>query len=275
MDIALQHAELIADIDACKLDGGQVALWFLGQHSFIVKAGAAVIYIDPFLQPMSARRVPTLLDPAEIVHADIIAGTHDHIDHIDRPVWPALAAASPQAKFVVPEAVRPALVSELGIDADRFVGLDDGQIAEIADVRITAIPAAHEFLDRDPHTGRYPYLGYVFEGNGRTIYHAGDTCLYEGMYKRLRRFGFDVMLLPINGRDAERLKRNCIGNMTFQEAVDLAGAQRPRFAVPTHYDMFAGNTADPQAFVDYAAVKYPDLKTKVCGYGERWVVGGE
>lgn len=274
MNIVNQHEALLADIDSYRPARGQVGLWWLGQHSFILKTAGAVVYIDPFLTPMSGRRVPPLLSASGITHATIIAGTHDHADHIDRPAWPALAKASPQALFVVPELLRERLSDELDLPIERLVGLDDGLSTQVGSVRISAVPAAHELLDRDPVSGRYPYLGYLFQCDGTTVYHAGDTCWYEGMLERLRQFEIDVMLLPINGRDAERLKRNCIGNMTFQEAVDLAGTLRPRFAVPTHWDMFEGNLGDPQAFVEYMKVKYPAVGTRVMAYGERWEVGG-
>ena len=66
------------------------------------------------------------------------------------------------------------------------------------------------------------------------------------------------MLVPINGRDAERYLRNCIGNMTFQESVDLAGELMPRLVIPGHWDMFPGNTADPTDFSTYLEAKYGD-----------------
>ena len=50
---------------------------------------------------------------------------------------------------------------------------------------------------------------------------------------------FDVLFLPINGRDPAR---GVPGNMSAAEAVDLAAAVRPRFVVPHHYDMFTFNT---------------------------------
>ena len=45
----------------------------------------------------------------------------------------------------------------------------------------------------------------------------------------------------------------------FQEAADLAGEVRPRLTIPGHWDMFAGNSADPAAFGDYLDAKYPGL----------------
>ena len=44
--------------------------------------------------------------------------------------------------------------------------------------------------------------------------------------------------------------------MTFQEAADLAGELRPGLVLPGHWDMFADNPGDPEAFMDYLNVKY-------------------
>ena len=94
-------------------------------------------------------------------------------------------------------------------------------------------------------------------GGGARIYHAGDTLRYEGMLPRLQSFGhIDAALLPINGRDGERYRRDCIGNMTFQEAADLAGELCPDLVIPGHWDMFADNSGDPAAFADYLEAKY-------------------
>ncbi len=77
------------------------------------------------------------------------------------------------------------------------------------------------------------------------------------MLPKLKEIGpIDAALLPINGRDAVRYRRNCIGNMTFQEAADLAGELQPGLVIPGHWDMFADNPGDPDAFVDYLTIKY-------------------
>jgi len=270
---------LIRDIDDFTPAPGEFALWWLGQHGFVLKLGAHVIYIDAFLSDMDSRQVPPLLKPAEVTNADLILGSHDHGDHIDRDAWPEMAAASPQARFVVPELLRRKVAEELKLPPERVVGVDDmqtvvvrGSTSQAPGVRITGVAAAHEFLDRDVATGRYPYLGYVVEAGGATIYHSGDCCIYEGLQTKLKRWTFDLVLLPINGRDAVRLAAGCIGNMTYQEAADLAGALAPRRTIPAHYDMFALNAADPKLFVDYMRVKYPRLQTSLCEHGVRVVL---
>lgn len=123
-------------------------------------------------------------------------------------------------------------------------------------ITIHAVPAAHEFLSPD-ECGRYPCLQYIIEGEGKRVYHAGDTLRYEGMLPLLKSFGpIDAALLPINGRDGARYRRDCIGNMTFQEAADLAGELRPGLVIPGHWDMFADNPGDPVSFADYLDAKY-------------------
>lgn len=264
------QSDLIADIDAAQPQAGELAVWWLGQHSFVAKTGQTIIYIDPFLSAHPKRQVASLIAPELVQHADIIIGSHDHTDHIDRAIWPTLAAASPQAKFIVPDLLREGLAADFGIPLERLIGMDDGQSLEIAGVKLSALASAHEFLDQDAASGRYPYLGFVFEANGCTWYHPGDTVWYEGLQTKLRAWAhYDLMLLPINGRSADQLRRNIIGNMTYQEAADLSCPLKPRVVIPTHYEMFAGNTADPELFRDYVAVKYPGQVAHRCRHGER------
>lgn len=260
---------LLAAIRGTSPKAGHAALWWLGQQSFVLRLGTATVYIDPYLTDNPKRRVRPLLAAAAVTNADIIIGTHDHSDHIDRPIWPVLAQASPGSVFVVPELLRTTLITDLGLPAARVYGLDDGRVLELCGLRLHGLPAAHELLEPDPVTGGYRFLGVVLEAGGCTVYHAGDSCVYEGMQERLRAFGLAAALLPINGRDAERLARHCIGNMTFQEAADLAGAIRPGVTVCTHFDMFMGNLEDPRSFADYMRVKYPDLNAVIPEYGTR------
>lgn len=262
---------LITDINDCKLLENQCAVWWLGQQSFVVKLGQSILYLDPFLSPHADRLIQPLLTPEEVTNADIIFGTHDHADHIDRPAWPVLAKSSPAAKFVVPDLLLPVLAHDLGIPMQRFIGMDDGKTVGLRDIRISGIAAAHESLNRDQATGRYPCLGFVVESGGIAMYHAGDTCIYEGLQAKLRRWKLHLVFLPINGRDARRLAAGCIGNMTYQEAADLAGALEPAVTIPGHFDMFAMNSEDPQLFADYMRVKYPHLNVMVLPYGEKRV----
>ena len=239
-----------------KVSDGSAVLWWLGQMGLLVKMGETVLCIDYFASGLPERQVPPPVPMEEVNGVDIFLGTHNHIDHIDHPAWKTWASVCPDAKFVFPVLHQKEILAD-GIAADRCVGMNDGDCIRIGGITIHAIAASHEFLDPDPVSGLYPCLQYVIEGNGVRVYHAGDTVRYEGMLPKLKHFGLiDAALLPINGRDGERYRRNCIGNMTFQEAADLAGELQPDLVIPGHWDMFADNPGDPDAFIDYLAVKY-------------------
>lgn len=236
---------------------GTAVLWWLGQMGLLVKLGKAVLCVDYYAANGPGRRYPPPVPPEEVAGIDAFLGTHDHLDHIDHPAWCLWASQCPEALFVFPEAHRGSVLAD-GVAEARCRGLTDGGSCRIGEIAIHAVAAAHEFLAPDPQTGLYPCLQYVIEGNGLRIYHAGDTLRYEGMLPALQALGpLDAALLPINGRDGARYRRNCIGNMTFQEAADLAGALQPRAVIPGHWDLFADNPGDPDAFADYLDAKYP------------------
>jgi L-ascorbate metabolism protein UlaG (beta-lactamase superfamily) len=265
-DVVASGQALLKDI-AAECPPGQGAFWWLGQHSFIVKVGQTVIYIDPYLAPSPTRQTPPPLKPEEVTNADLVLCTHDHGDHIDPDALPGIAAASPQALFVSPATTRERMLS-LGIPENRHIPVSDGSSFPLPDSGVLwAIKAKHEFFDKGPLG--FPYLGYVIQANGVAVYHAGDTVVYDGLLTTLRDWELDVAFLPINGRDAERYRRNVIGNMTFQEAVDLAGELNVGLAVPAHYDMFAGNMEDPRKFADYLDAKFPNVPCWIGPAGRR------
>jgi L-ascorbate metabolism protein UlaG (beta-lactamase superfamily) len=270
-EVARSHRDLLREIDATELVHGKAAFWWLGQLGFVVKLGHTVAYLDPYLAENPARRTPPLLRPEEITNASICTGSHDHGDHIDPQAIPGLAQASPECKFVVPNPHVERML-ELGCAPEHVIGLRPDETAVAAGVKITAVKARHEFFD-ETELG-FPHLGYVVEANGVCFYHSGDTLAYDGLRAALGRWGLDAVFLPINGRDAVRYRAGCIGNMTYQEAVDLAGDVRPALVVPAHYDMFADNAADPHAFADYLGTKFPDVPCWIGPAGEKVVFGG-
>lgn len=266
-EVKRSGAELLADVSTADPPRGTVAFWWMGQASYIFKGGGSVVYLDPYLSPSPARQTPPLLAPSEAANADVVLCTHDHSDHIDEGALPGIAEASPGAVFVVP---RPHVdrLQRMGIAPARITGLTDWETCAVGDLRITGIKAKHEFFEEQPGVG-FPYLGYLLEMNGVRLYHSGDTVPYDGLIATLRGLAPDGLFLPINGRDAKRYLSGCIGNCTFQEAVDIAGEVAAPLAVPMHWDMFAANSEDPQRFVDYLQAKYPGIATWVGAAGER------
>lgn len=233
-----------------------VEIMWLGQMGLMIKSDEATICIDYYATPDSSRRTPPPIPAEELSGINCFLGTHDHLDHIDHEAWKIWAKTNPDAKFVFPRKHLDKILAD-GVNEQNAIGLNDGEAVRIKNLTIHAIAASHEFLDKDMETGLYPHLQYIIEIGDIRIHHAGDTVRYEGMLAALKAFGdIDVQLLPINGRDAVRYRRNCIGNMTYQEAADLAGETGTRLVIPGHWDMFADNSADPKEFADYLDVKY-------------------
>ena len=248
---------IIQQLHDLVLEPGEAAFCRLGQHSFLVKAGTKIIAFDPYLSPDPGRLIPPLIKPEEMEGLSLIFGSHDHDDHINRSILSAMSEASPDAMFVVPRAVKDSICE---IPSSRMIGMNDPEEICIDGITIRAVAAAHEFLDQTEE-GLYPYLGFLVSFGGISVYHAGDCCVYEGLLSKLSSDPPDAMLLPINGRDARRLQADCIGNMTYQEAADLAGWSGTKWVLPAHYDMFAMNLENVQLFLDYVHVKYPALQT--------------
>jgi L-ascorbate metabolism protein UlaG (beta-lactamase superfamily) len=175
--------------------------------------------------------------------------------------------AGSRAILVFPKSIRD-LALALGLPKERLVGLDAGDSVERAGFRVRAVPAAHEGLDTDA-AGRHLYLGFVVEAEGQRLYHSGDSLAFEGLPEHLGPERFDVMFLPINGRDQAR---GVPGNMTAAEAIDLATHVRPRFVVPHHYDMFTFNTVSVDVFIEEARRLPRGVSPKVLQCGEHWEI---
>lgn len=232
---------------------GQISAWWLGQMGYVFKTSRATILVDGFLSDIGGRLIPAPFAPEEAAIFDAVIGSHNHDDHVDKPAWKKIHEANPDTVFMAAEPHRSDIKADTGID---IIGLREGETAVIGDFTVDVIPAAHEFIETDAN-GDSLHLSFIIN---RRIFHCGDSCIYDGQRAKIAAFGkMEAMILPINGRDAGRLSRGCIGNMTYQEAVDLAGSLNPGMAIPGHYDMFRDNPGDPEAFRAYMNVKYPHI----------------
>ncbi len=271
-------AELLAEIEGAAPAPGSLVVWWLGQSGFLIKSRFGLLAIDLYLSEHLTHKYETTSRPhvrmtrgpvrgAELRGIDLVLASHRHSDHLDPGTLPDLLAASPGAILMLPESIRTYAI-ELGLPADRLVGVDAGTTLDLAGFLVRAIPSAHEGLDTDP-AGRHLYLGYVVESDGVRFYHSGDSLAYAGLVEQLGPDTFDVLFLPINGRDPAR---GVPGNMTAGEAVELAARVRPRFVVPHHYDMFTFNTVPVAEFADASRGLPAGVEPRILECGERWEI---
>lgn len=267
----LSGIQFMNALSACTVAPDQFAFSWLGQMGLIVKTASLTMCFDPFLTDQPDRIFPSLLQPEELSTIDFVFGSHDHSDHIDRLAWPAIAAAAPKARFVVPALLAEGLAKDLKLPKERFIPVDLDYGYESDTICIRGIPSAHEKLEPDFATGLYPCMGYMVATPDGSFYHPGDCCLYDGLEARLKALGpIDLMILPVNGRDGRRLRKGCIGNMTYQEAADLAGAVNPGLVIPGHYETIQdnGSGADAMAFIEMLEAKYPRQRFCLPPHGE-------
>jgi L-ascorbate metabolism protein UlaG (beta-lactamase superfamily) len=272
---ALKDEALLADIRTASRNDHHFRLWWLGQSGFLLQWKGEHLLFDPYLSDSLTRKYANtdkphvrmtelVVDPARLTFIDVCTSSHNHTDHLDAETLNPLRSANPGMKFAIPEANRAFVAERLGCDPAWPIGMDDGESLEAGAFTISAVPAAHEQIDRDDN-GRCKYLGYVAKLGPWTVYQAGDTMLYDGMVKRLRPLRVDVALLPINGSAPER---RVAGNLNAAEAAWLGKQIGAKRVIPMHYDMFVFNTAPVEDFAESATregVHYDILRC-----GERW-----
>lgn len=256
---------------------GQVQLVWWGQSGFALEYPTARVLVDPFLSPHPERLVPPFCEPRDVRGFDVVACTHQHLDHMDLEALPVIAEASMDARIVVPEPCVD-MVVQAGVARDRIFGMRPEMSVDICGVTMHAVRACHGLhaadgygFGEDPATGAARFLGYVIQGGEVTVYHSGDTIDYPGLVGRLRELRIDLALLPINGRDSERAAADIVGNLDPVEAAKLAADAGAHCVVPMHYDMFAANPGFPERLVESARLRHPGLSVLVPARGKAFM----
>jgi L-ascorbate metabolism protein UlaG (beta-lactamase superfamily) len=191
-----------------------------------------------------------VIAPEKLNFIDVVTSSHNHTDHLDAETLIPLRAVNPKLQMIIPEMNRAFVAERIQAGPAWPLGLSVGERTSVAGFEFIAVPAAHETVEPQ-------FLGYIIKTAGVSIYHSGDTILYEGMAERLKPFNLDLALLPINGAKPER---RVAGNLDGREAAQLAHDCGARCVVPCHYEMFEFNTATPNDFVAEAQRLQQDYK---------------
>lgn len=236
---------------------GVVTLYWLGQAGFIVDSVVGRFVIDPYLSDSLAqkyrgtlyphvRMMPTPIAPEDIAGIDYVLCTHRHTDHMDPGTLQPMAQARPALQFVVPEASLAEAQKRCGVGLDRLLPINSGRTLSLTQgANVHAIASAHEELSTDA-LGNSEWLGYILEVDGLRIYHSGDCIPYPGLVQQLRALRIDVALLPVNGRDLDRLGNGVPGNFTLEEAIGISVAADIPHLIGHHHGLFDFSTIAPQ-----------------------------
>jgi L-ascorbate 6-phosphate lactonase len=257
---------LMQDIRAYRTPRGSVGVWWLGQNGYIFKThGGTVAAVDLYLTNSCeglvpgmdlSRKVPVAIEPEELL-VDVFACTHNHQDHTDPETIRRLRSKDTMM-FLGPHPSCEVFRRE-GIESGRIVPAWPDCDVEFRDLRIRgtfAMPTDETDLN---------HMGFVFEfAGGPKVYITGDTDYSELLFSAAKHRP-DVMITCINGG---------FNNLSHFEAAALAGAVKPRAAIPAHYDMFPDNSVDPRQFQASLKLKAPDVAYLELPHNEAVLVEG-
>jgi L-ascorbate metabolism protein UlaG (beta-lactamase superfamily) len=237
-----QDDAFLADIAKTRGDKSEaLRIWWLGQSGFLLQFHGRHLLLDPYLSDSLTKKYATtekphvrmterVIDPAKLNFIDVVTSTHNHTDHLDAETLLPLVHVNPKMKLVLPAANQVFAYERLHEATNLHdVPLEFGVPADVGGFRFTAVPAAHPELTSG-------YAGYVVKVGPHTVYHSGDTVVFDGMSHLLKLLAIDIAILPINGK---------VDNMGGRDAAQLAKDIGAKLVIPCHYEMFEFNTADP------------------------------
>jgi L-ascorbate metabolism protein UlaG (beta-lactamase superfamily) len=209
-----------------KLDGAEIT--WLGHATFLIRSPKGkYLVMDPWLDNPKCPPAYRNLDKG-----DVITVSHGHADH--------MASAADLARrtggTVVSNFEIASYLERQGVA--HTVGMNKSGTVEVSGLRITMVHAVHS-------SGIATDQGLVYGGeaagfvvqleNGLTLYHAGDTGVFQDMALIRELYAPDIALLPIGGHFT----------MAPKEAAYAVQLLKPKVVVPMHYGTFPVLTGTP------------------------------
>jgi L-ascorbate 6-phosphate lactonase len=253
-------------IRAFEVPTNGLAIWFLGQNGFILKASKGpLIGIDLYLTDSCAglsanlpyrldRQLPIFVEPEDL-DIDVFFTTHSHDDHADSETIRRFTKRS-QAQFIGPwESVEKYKSCGVPVSACRI--LHPNQTIQLDGptelIGIFALPTDNTDLN---------HIGVLVRfANGITFYNTGDTGNCELLASLLPR-GVDLCAICINGG---------FHNLDALQAAHIVKAIDPVVAIPCHYDMMINNIGDPDMLRVALGLIGSKAQVEVLDYYDPWV----
>lgn len=216
---------------------------WLGHACFEIELMNRILLVDPWLDGNPKAPIKS----SDIEKADIICVTHDHSDHLGDAVEICKRTG---ATFVG--------IAELGGYAreqglKEAIGMNIGGTIEVKGISISMVQAFHSCSRGAP-------TGFVIKGEGKAIYHAGDTGLFGDMRTIGKIHHPNIALIPIGDYYT-------MGPKDAAEAVKLV---KPVTVIPMHYQTFPVLVPSADEFVKLVREKTPRVEVVELEPGETY-----
>jgi L-ascorbate metabolism protein UlaG (beta-lactamase superfamily) len=201
------------------------------------------VLVDPWLDGNPTSPVKA----SEITKADIVYVTHDHHDHLGD----AFTICKKTGATFVAVVDLAGYARENGVK--NVVGLNIGGSVEIKGIKLVMTQAIHTASRGTP-------TGVIVEGEGKMVYHAGDTGLFSSMSLIGELHKLDVALIPMGD----------YYTMGAKEAVEAVKMLKPKAVIPMHYKTFPVLAQSAEEFANGVRERMPKVKVVVLKPGESY-----
>ena len=227
--------------------GNELKLTYIAHSAFVLEDGVNQVLIDPFISGNPKAK----LEPEDFTPGTIIL-THAHADHVGDTIEIARRCGS----AVIATAELAGWIGSQGVE--NAIGANHGGTVKFEGGTTKFVPAWHTSSYPTPDGAVAPGVpaGHVVRFGGKTIYFAGDTCLFSDM-QLIGEEGLDVAVVPIGDHFT-------MGITDAARAISFLG---PKVAIPCHFNTFPPIEQDPMEF-KLAVESTTDARCQILEPGE-------
>lgn len=173
--------------------GEPARLTWLGHASWLLQLDGTSLLIDPVLgesiSGLVRRNVPPGVPTPSLPRIAASLVTHNHRDHLDLPTLLEVGAPVVAGLGTGPLMQRARLAC---------TELSWWESTRVGTLTVHFVPSQHWSRRGALDSNQMLWGGFIIEGAGARLYHAGDTAYFEGFSEIGRRYpGLDAALLPI------------------------------------------------------------------------------
>lgn len=230
---------------------GKTKIKWLSHAGFqITSSGGKVLYIDPWLDnPVSVSKLD------EVKEATLVLVTHDHMDHVGQA---AEIVAKTGGLLVANVETAKRLQNDAKIPAEKVCyfgyGMNIGGNLVYEGISVTMTQAFHS-------TGTGAPCGYIIKlEDGTTLYHAGDTGIFDSMKTFGELYSIDIAMLPVGS----------VFTMDPFQAAKATKMISPKKVIPMHYKTFPILVQDPRDFIGLAKKEAPGVEVIQLNPGQEY-----